>query len=76
MKTVALLSGGDWADASVDLLDIPDDMDVESVKEEWREWYNTMYRPSIRTGRIKFKTVVDLLLEKGATRSDIEEYQV
>lgn len=76
MKTVALLSGGDWADADVDLLDIPEDMDIEAVKKEWREWYNTTYVPALKSQGVKFKTVVDLMIEKGAKRSDIEEFEV
>lgn len=77
MKTVVLLGGGDWTDASVDLLDIPEDMDVEVIKNEWRTWYNVEYLPKFRSGNaIQYKSIIDFLLEKGAKRSDIERYEI
>ena len=40
-KLVAILGGGDWADASVDFLMLPDDINLEDAKRAWREWYKT-----------------------------------
>ena len=75
MKTIALFGGGDWEDASIALLDIPDDMDVEEMKTRWRVWYEEFYCPNYKVGKKpKFKTVVDLMLEHGAKRADIEEF--
>lgn len=40
-KLVAILGGGDWADASVDFLMLPDDINLDDAKQAWREWYRT-----------------------------------
>jgi len=76
MKTVALLGGYDWADASVDILDIPDDMDIDAVRKEWQEWYNTVYRPSHSRDGVVYKNVIDLMIEKGAKISNIEKVEI
>ena len=76
MKTVALLGGGDWTDASVDLLVIPDDMDVLEMQRQWDLWYVDEYLPSFGYNTIKFKSLAEFMLEKGAKRSDIEEYEI
>lgn len=39
MKLIALRGGGDWSDASLDLLSIPDGMDLEKEKSDWHAWY-------------------------------------
>lgn len=77
MRTVALLGGGDWADASVDLLDIPDGIDIEKIKAEWFVWYRTDYLPNYKAGnKPQFKTVIDMLLALGAKHSDIEKVEI
>lgn len=76
MKTVALLGGGDWNDASVEILDIPDDMDIDEVRKEWQEWYNTVYRPSHSRDKVEYKDLIDLMIEKGAKISNIEKVEI
>lgn len=51
MKLVALLDGGDWYDASVLHILIPEDMDLEKAGVEWRRWYNEVYLPGLRANK-------------------------
>lgn len=43
-KLIAVLGGGDWADASVDHLVIPENVDIENEKNKRQKWYNEEYR--------------------------------
>lgn len=43
MRRVALRRGGDWADASVDLLDVPDGVDLNAECVAWNRWYEQEY---------------------------------
>ena len=38
MKLVAIESGGDWADASVEYIVVPDDLDLEETYKEYNQW--------------------------------------
>jgi len=38
-RLVAILGGGDWADASVDFLSIPFDITLKEAKVEYDKWY-------------------------------------
>ena len=73
MKTrrVALLGGGDWTDASVDHLDIPDDWDLDDLLIE----YDCL--ETYRTKEWKYIHFKDFLLGKGAKENeDIEIYHL
>jgi len=64
-KSVAMLSGGDWADASVDLLDIPKSVDLDVVAKEHRQWYTRVYCPEFSAGnKPKYFTLTEWLIEK------------
>lgn len=47
-RLVAVLGGGDWADASVDFLKVPDRLDLVAAKARWQAWYDTTYLPALR----------------------------
>lgn len=47
VKICAVLGGGDWADASVDHLRIPADLDLDAAKQDWDHWYQTQYTPYV-----------------------------
>jgi len=65
MKQVAILGGGDWDDASVEHLSVPDDLDLKTAKREHEEWKKA-------NGYTGF---VDWLRKfKGAADSTIEEF--
>lgn len=82
---VALLGGGDWFDASVDHLVVPDGTDLDAEYKKYREWYNTVYVPSLRRdagyifgvkkGGVEYMTFEGWLLTKcgavEATEKDI-----
>lgn len=70
-KIVALLGGGDWADASVSHLVIPDDMNLDEQKRAYGEWY-----ANFRLGG-KYVGFYEYLLEHGArkvTEDEVIEY--
>ena len=50
MKSVAIYSGGDWADASCEIIDIDSAIDVKEKKQEYEKWYNYVYIPAYRRG--------------------------
>jgi hypothetical protein len=70
-KITAILSGGDWYDASVVHLILPDDMDIDAQKKEWDDWYDNVYRP--RRREEKFITFTSWLIEHGAREPTKEE---
>ena len=39
MRLVAIMGGGDWYDASVEHLEIPDDMNLDEMKAARDKWY-------------------------------------
>ncbi len=48
-KKVSIESGGDWNDASYDLLDIPTAVDLDKEKEKHDLWYKNEYVPHLKT---------------------------
>lgn len=82
---VAILGGGDWYDASVDHLVVPDGIKLDEQYKLYQAWYNDVYRPSlkkdvgaifgIRTGDVEYMSFEGWLIDKcgarGATESDI-----
>lgn len=49
IKTVAILGGGDWADASVAHLDMPKHVSIENAKKEYNKWYHEEYCSNLNT---------------------------
>lgn len=47
-KPVLLVSGEDWADASAEIIDVPNGLDLESEKKAYKKWYEESYVPSYR----------------------------
>lgn len=45
MRAVAIMGGGDWADASVHCIDVPKDLDLKQAKAEYECWYREVYLP-------------------------------
>lgn len=82
-KITAILGGGDWADASVDHLILPENVGVEVEAQNWREWYQDVYyrprnglRPKSKNP-IKYITFVEWLKNLGAvepTKDQLEEF--
>ena len=72
-RLVALL-GGDWYDASVDHLLIPDGMDLKKEMEAWKEWVQKVYgQPGSDVPYIFFP---DWLVQHGAQKATSEEVEV
>ena len=67
MKQVAILGGGDWFDASVEHLSVPDDLNLADAKREFDEWRKTDDYISFPDWLRKFK---------GAEDSSVECYRV
>ena len=76
-KIVAILGGGDWADASVDHVVLPDNANLEELHKRWYDWYRNHYCPSMDTKN--YINFVDFVIRetKGreATSDDLEVYQ-
>ena len=49
-RLVAVLSGGDWADASVDHIRVPCELTMDDIQAQWHRWYNSSYLPALRNG--------------------------
>ncbi len=83
---IALLGGGDWADASICHLVVPGGMDLDKEKKAWWKWYNDEYRPKYNTlkgieyvsfSRIEYISFEQQLINNGArltTEDEVLEY--
>lgn len=73
-KITAIEGGGDWADASVEYLVLPDWMDIAKEHAAYNEWYNNSYC----SDRIhhKYKSFCKWLLERGAREPNDDELDV
>ena len=49
-RLVAILGGGDWADASVNHLVVPRNINLALEKEKYEHWYAREYVPPYRRG--------------------------
>jgi len=49
-KIVAIMDGGDWYDASVEHLIVPDGVNLGAEARKWRRWYRDIYCPHLRQG--------------------------
>ena len=50
-KVVAILSGGDWYDASVDHVVVPPGLNLDAAKSKWNAWHHDVYYPEMETAR-------------------------
>ena len=75
-KRLAIIGGGDWYDASFDLLNLPDDVDLRTVEDEYKQWKKENWSPGNYIGHegkyINFPEWLRVF--KGATDSDVIEY--
>lgn len=77
MRHVAIEGGGDWADASVTYLLVPDGVDVEAEKALYHDWLRREYHPARKRGQsIRWLNFDTWLIERcGAKPNDeIEVY--
>lgn len=77
LKITAIHSGGDWADACANYVILPDGTTIENESIAWRHWYNTTYVKGLTYGpSIKYKTLVDFILERGGRIPRDDELEV
>ena len=70
-KRYAIMSGGDWIDASCEHLLIPESIDVEKENLAHEEWYRNVYVPELRADKKpEYLTFTDWLKNKGATTDE------
>jgi len=69
----AICGGGDWNDASVEHLILPDGLDIDEEKIKWRTWYREKYAGKKGVEYIFF---IDWLLKAGARVPTEEEVKV
>ena len=73
-KIVAIMGGGDWADASVDHIVVPSDMDMDTEHRAYREWYRQKYCSALRTGnKIPYLSFPEWLIKRGARQTTDNE---
>lgn len=77
-RIVALMSGGDWCDASVEHLIIPEDIDLEEEQKLYNTWYKEEYCPglsiqNLTKKRINFMLFSQWLMKKGARETTDDE---
>lgn len=76
-RLVALLGGGDWADASVEHLVVPCDVDIEAQKQKYRDWLKEFWRLMDSPERIGFQSFSRwLILNRGAREATSEEIEI
>ena len=68
-RDVLILGGGDWADASAELLNVPANLDLDLAHKEYRQWYSTY-----KVGDKYFNFTEWLRENKNATDSSVESY--
>ena len=81
-KIVAVLSGGDWADASVEHIVLPEGITMEEVHAQYRAWYVGTYVPACKRGQqlgLIYMTLPAFAVERCgaryATKDELEEYE-
>lgn len=84
-RPVLITGGGDWCDASADLLEIPIDVNLTAEHAAWRQWYDTEYHPAVKLRDAapahakppcpKYIHFLDWLRNRGATDSNIETFE-
>lgn len=75
-QRVAIMGGGDWVDASVDLVNLPESVNLTEADSEYQQWKKENWSNGNYTGyEGKFLGFAEWLrVFKGATDSDVEEY--
>lgn len=87
MSRLIAIHGGDWADASANYVNVPDELNMEQVHKEYRYWVNNSYEAARQDAydrrkefpRVpipKFYTFTEWLIHTGrATEAEIEIYE-
>jgi len=76
-KLVAILSGGDWYDASVTHLVMPEKVDLNEAKKAWDKWYRQIYCKSKQSADyFCFSTwLIKNYGARDATEKDVEIFE-
>lgn len=70
MRTVLVLGGGDWNDASVNDLIVPDELNLVECKKEYNDWLGDGHKLA------KFRTFTTWLIEfKNCKQAELELYE-
>ena len=72
MKVIAIFGGGDWYDASVDHLVLPEGMNLQEELKKHKEWVRNEYR----SGKAPYKDFFTHLKEKGARDPNEDELEI
>ena len=73
-KITAIESGGDWNDASVDYLCLPNGMNIEDEHRYYKFWLTNVYQ--VMTPIVKYQTFTEWLMSKGATEPEEAELDI
>lgn len=73
-RLVAILEGGDWYDASVDHLVVPEALDVEQAQRDYDKWYREEYCPSLKADmRLECMSFTDWLITRCGSRHSTDD---
>ncbi len=73
MKDVLITGGGDWNDASAEMLAVNDDLDMKLANKEYRAWFQDGRQANPKFPYLSF--VEWLRKFRGAQDSQVEEYR-
>ena len=76
VKFVAIMSGGDWADASVEHLVAPRDMGLVELKKKYDIWYSNVWMPALNNEEpMEFMNFSQYLIQNGARKTTDDELE-
>lgn len=80
-KIYAILGGGDWYDASVKHLILPEGMDLKTEQKLYEQWYREVYAMDVRsnpstTAGVKYMDFEEFLISKGAREPTNDELEL
>ena len=72
-RTVAVMSGSDWTDASCTHMKVPNGLNLEAEHAAWRVWYETVF---CKQAGADYVTFARWLIQRGAKDAEVEEFVV
>jgi hypothetical protein len=77
-RTVLIIDSSDYDDSFRAVLIVPDDMDLASERNAWKEWLNNVYIPAYRRKeRIESISFIKWIIGHGASLdAPVEEFDI
>lgn len=76
-KIIAICSGGDWADASVEHLILPKGVSLDEEYADYQDWYQNEFMVRRCNGEnVEYMSLVDWLRKHGATEPPDDKLEI